>query len=823
MASNNKNDPYIDMLNAGLYSNSGTTTPEVKDTTVMEDLVDMSRGAANQWGLMPVAQGVMHTVFDPLTTLLGGKRTADKNVDLSDKNVLERAIERFKYGYNTTKADEEESMARNPLKYNLANIGVGLLTPAGAVGNAVTKPLGLAAGKLTTKAPTISKVGNALTKEGAVKNITNNAIEGAIDSAMFSEEGEEGKGALLGASIGSAIPTLGAVARKLTPWGAGALGGNLKDLNLYSKKYPEIAEDLKNATKRVDDLENLVEKETQKLNAKYDSDLHKIGSGMADETKKIVQEEDNLVRGVRNQLIDSYNNVEDQIMSHSYQARGNLRKDAFIDVLGIQKEIDDMLENSKINGKSYSASNETSMKSLEQIRDDLVEIAKDGKISEKDLWQYMHDVLSPLSKFTSKELKGYTPPSVAVARILRHKVDDLLKTANPKYQKAMKPTAEMTAFINNDFPKMIDLDNLSSLEVIRKLGANPDGMKAIKKLTQYAGTGAKVDKDLNRVAKIEENLPSSFVGKDNLYMTGVLNKQGGEGLSVEQIQKTLDNYDAINGTDFSSQWNKARKEGKRDTLEAYQELKNSEALTKEDRKGKSFIRRSFDYLDPEKVDGKQTLVDKVIKGNESNPLNEKLLKDQKGLKTIDLISKITGEDAKELERFGRNLSLDKALDRSATNGSRNAKLGATIGASSLAGVQMLYNLLSNNNEDSSVLDRLNKVPFLGGSAGAAIGAILGGARDYGLANRLGKLAIAGTYTPKDFGKLDYLLKNSPKAGLNRLNGMLERGDNIQESQDNDIAKYKDYLLREEMGRRIVPTEALKRTEYINEKVFGRSN
>lgn len=721
----------LEKLNAGihtstLFDNIGKDKPE---TTLMEDIVDISRGASNQLGLMPVAQGVMHTVFDPLTTALGGKGTADSNLDLSDKNILDRAIERFKYGYNTTKANEEESMARNPLKYTLANIAGGLATPAGAIGNLATKPVGLA----LSKAPVLGKVGKALTEKGLTKTVVDNAVEGAIGGANFSEEGGEGSGAALGTAIGAGIPLLGTAIKKGTPLLASVFGGaNLKNANLYAKNYPEIAKSLENATQKFDNIENAIETNVSKLNNKYDSAIHDIGSSIANNTEKIVQEQDNLVNGVRNQLINAYNNVEDKIMQSSYKARGSLRKDAFVDVSGIKKELDDIIENSKINGKSYSASNDTSMKSIEQIRDDLVEIAKEGKISEKDLWRYMHDVLSPLSKYSNKELKGYVPPSVAVARVMRHEVDDLLKTANPAYKKAMKPTAEMTSFIRKDFPKVIDLDSMSSKNVIKNIGSNAEGLDVLKKLVRYNGT--KLDNDLNRIIDINKKLPTSFVGKDNLQMTGVLNKQG-EGLSIEQIQKTLGEYDKINGTNFSEQWNKARKEGKRDTIEALTELREASKMTDTDKRGMSYLGKSWTGYDPEVVDGKQSWWNRTIEGNEANPLNVKLAKDKKAIKATTLISDLTGMDKNKLEKFARNLSLDKALDTSATNGSRNVKLLGGTGALIGGGIEKL---VSDDNYDQSKNPITQAVPTTGATIGGILGLLAGGVRDYGLANRLFK-------------------------------------------------------------------------------------
>ena len=107
----------LDKLNAGMETGSLLNAVEEKpeETSLIEDAVDVFRGATNQFGLMPVAQGVMSAAFDPLATALGSKATADANLDLSDKNILEKTLERFKYGYNQNKEQQKESMERRKL------------------------------------------------------------------------------------------------------------------------------------------------------------------------------------------------------------------------------------------------------------------------------------------------------------------------------------------------------------------------------------------------------------------------------------------------------------------------------------------------------------------------------------------------------------------------------------------------------------------------------------------------------------------------------------------------------------------------------------
>lgn len=721
----------LDKLNAGIET--GTLLDSVEEqkpeTTLTEDAVDIFRGATNQLGLMPVAQGVMSAAFDPLATALGSKATADANLDLSDKNILEKTIERFKYGYNQNKRQQKESEERNPLSYNLANIGAGFAIPAGALGNVVTKP----AAAVLSRAPVVGKVGSALAEKGLAKTVANNAVEGAIGGAGFAEEGNEGSSAIVGSSIGAAVPMLGKAIKAGTPWVASLLGGaNLKDARLYSKTYPEVAKSLENAVEKFDDIEKAVDKSVNELNAKYNSKLHDIGSKMSYNTDKIVQEQDKLINGVRNKLIDAQNKLQDNVTQASYNARNNLRKDAFVDISDLQKQLDDIVEESKINGELLSASNDTSMKSVVQIRDELARIAPDGKISEKDAWKYMHNTLNPLSKYTDSAIKGYTPPSVAVARKMRWQFDDKIKSANPMYAKAMKPTAEMTAFLRKELPDVIDLESLGSTKIIRNIGSNPEGLKVLNKLAKYTGT--EIDGNIKRLTDVNNKLPSSFVNKDNLQMTGFLDKPG-EGITVEQIQKTLKDYDSINKTDFAEQWNKARAEGKRDSVEALAQLQEASRMTDTDKKGMTYLGKVFSGYNPDLVDGNQSWLNRLSEGNEANPLNLKLAKDRKAIKATDLIADLTGKDKKELEKFARNLSLDKSLDTSATNGSRNVKLLGGLGT--VLGGSVDY-LGSDNKYDYEKNPITQAIPLKGSLIGGLLGLLSGGVRDYGYGNRLFK-------------------------------------------------------------------------------------
>jgi hypothetical protein len=303
-------------------------------------------------------------------------------------------------------------------------------------------------------------------------------------------------------------------------------------------------------------------------------------------------------------------------------------------------------------------------------------------------------------------------------------------------------------------------------------------------------------------------------------MTGYLNKPG-EGISVEQIQDTLKRFDTINGTDYSSQWEKARKEGKRDTLEAVRELNEAEKLTEGNKKGKSLIRRAIDMLEPEPVNMNQGNIDKVLKGNSSNPLNDRFLQDRKAQQTLDLVSDLTGYDRKELERFGRNIALDKSLDSGATNGSRNVWLGGGLGTLLGLGAGAIANSVGEKEYDYEPERWYDNIITRLGGLGTAVGGLLGGAKDKGVFNRFGKLAVKAVNEPTDFEKLKNFLLNSGRSGLIRTEGIRLQDKNRKKEADNELSKYADNVLNYYMNNRFVPTEAIRRVEDQNEQYFGR--
>ena len=745
---------------------NGEITPPVNtvdDPTAVDYVRNAGIGATNQFGLLPVVGGIRNVLLDPLLKNVPKLQdyTADNNIDLSDKGLLDRIKARFNYGYDTVKRGTRYAEQQTPKTYMASNVVGGLAIPAGGLAKPLTSTVakGIEAGaKTTDKLLKTEKLSNLVNKaqnlkySGLGKEAVDNAIEGGFGSYMFNDNPDDSlSSTAFGAGVGGAFP-LGAKAfgKVIAPLGATLFGGaNFANARKYIRDYPEMSKKSADAITKLDDIEKNIANKIDDINTTYATNLDNLSNDISKNSRKLSFKENKIAEDIYDDLVESYKDVYKKSQNASSEAYKTLRKDVKLDVSDLKRELQNVIEESKVNGNLVTTVKNPSNKNIKDLLDDMNKFAPDGKISEYDAKILLQEYFDPLSEWNSKAVEGWSKKHKAVAREMRGILDEKLKTSNPAYAKAMKPTAEYTDFVNNKAPELINInDKNSALRDIKNLADYPELQGLIQQFEKY--TGRKLTPKTKQLVNISSQFDPALRDKGRLEIVSLLTNPP-EGLKNEQVMELLKRYDKINKTDFAKQYKKIRKEGKRDSIEAYNEIIKDTKLVTENKQGVTPLRRILSGYNPEPMTGKQSIGSMLSEGNEANPLNSKLLRNNLAEKTTKAISDITGENPEELEKLGRWLALDKLLDKSSTNGSRNVQLASQIGNVLGGGVlggglSYLYNSQKDFGENGQDFgEDSNKMITPKNSLWAGLGALAGGLRDYGMFNRAYKQAVQGWY------------------------------------------------------------------------------
>ena len=244
-----------------------------------DDLIDQpsvlestARGAVNQFNLAPKVVGGVETIFNSKPDWVA--KEAWDQLSIGDKfDLLEN------------ESDKKFRAAReaHPVADFVGNVGAGLFIPSGAGIGA--KLAGGAASKLSTA----GKLANLTAKEKDkllavskfIGQTTGSATEGAGQSYMFSEDGNESEAAGLGAGLGAGFSIGGKALGKLI--------GSGKTAQKYTERLPEMESIANKNESAVTKLERKVKNKIEADKPNRENDAIKFSNDLENDIQSSVE------------------------------------------------------------------------------------------------------------------------------------------------------------------------------------------------------------------------------------------------------------------------------------------------------------------------------------------------------------------------------------------------------------------------------------------------------------------------------------------------------------------------------------------------------
>lgn len=637
-----------------------------------EAIEDFSYGLINQANWIPFFDAFVRNTYK-------GLNEEDKNKTYSD--FLSEELKKSK-----------EREARSPIASNVGNIAGGLLLPSGG-GVAMN-----VAGKLGAKG--VGKVG---------ANILGNAVEGATQSALFSDEGNRVKSALIGAGMGGLLPTAMEGAKGLIK------GGKV------AKKYAERVDDIKAQREAGVNIVDQLEQDTKNQIAKVQKEAENDAFNFADNLQKEAETSLEKSQILDQQLIDTsrdLNKAQLKIMSEESTLGWNaLSKEKDIDVTPMVDELNraiEQLDPSDPNvarmkrwvddlqkDKIRMSEIETELSKMEKadplfgttppeyeaLKKEYEALKKSNdRISEYDLKRKLNSFWNEINESEVRDLKKgvYVPLSsrelMNVAGIGR----DILINKNKVYADIVQPLSERVNKIKkiNSVLKF-DKDDATALRTLKSY----KGDKAIRdQLDEYKKvTGTDLLPLIDKTNDIRRSASSSTLEKlkkDGLDLVDVVVNSDASSKNYVRLERDLTKFDEINGTNYAQQLRDLRQKHTVDLLN-----KAKKYVSKDDPTKPSKLSKNAYNILPVSLEAKQSSPIGRILNRESNASRVKRsAKDKASRQMIEDITRFISKEGdnvddaitKNIQSIENNALYD-LMGTSSANGSRRVNLGANLG------------------------------------------------------------------------------------------------------------------------------------------------
>lgn len=654
-----------------------------KDPSVIDSFVT---GGLNQFNLLSnLLGGVSALQSDSLNDRWKTDKVAPTGIDEETWKKASTS-ERYKLAKDLAQENIDRIENANPIASGAGNMAVGMLLPSGG-GIAAS-----AAGKLGAKAA--GKVG---------ANILGNAAEGAVQSAMFAEDGNRLKSAAMGAGIGSLIPAATAGASKVIKSGR------------LAKEYANRVDDIKAQRQTGMTAADRIEQEAQdqikvKEQAAIDDSIPFV-----DNIRKDVESATEKSQVLDQQIVDnvrSLNKEQLKLMSEeSGKGFNTLSREKDIDVDPLVKKFEDAIEKLDPDDPDVLIM-QTEIERLKK---------SGGKISEYDLKKKINSWWNRVSASEYRDSKNgiWIPLSSRELMKVAGEARDLLVNKNQAYGDIVQPLSEKVQTIKRINENLnFDKGNKTIIGTLRGYKSNKavrDSMDEYKKLT---GFDLQPLVEQSNAIRLSTKAPSFNQNKD---LVDILVNSNSKSTNYKNLENDLLSFDKANGTNYSQQLRDLRLKHDIDLLNKVRKY----TTPKEGGSGETIFSKQAYNVIPEgviKPVEKENAVDRILSTNRLQTRNKISKKNKKSRQMVEDISRFLtkeGENADDIiannTRALENDVLFDAMGNSNINGSRRVNLGANVGEA----------------VGEKLHEWLKSIPF----AGKAYGSIVGAAIDKGLVQR----------------------------------------------------------------------------------------